>query len=286
MAVLYNDLHVDEQYSSILEANLYYNPVFVPGITFTDKYQKGPGGAIFVHKPETNSVDVGKPGRDFTDELAKDELIQIVLNNNFQKSKKIYGVQAQNVGYQLGEERLSTAIKECGEGWQQSAAACLVNEGTDSAINTAITVENLKEDLIATRTELVKKKGRANVVMCSPEYYGMVLLAAGSEFTPVHNDRIAATGQVGNWLGFTFIENNGLSATNAKYYDFSGALKTVSFGKVQYIMYYHETLSIVTNFEAARIVDSENFVGSKAQVEKNTGYRVTNPVLTAIRKIA
>ena len=37
MAIQYNTLNVDERYSAILEPNLYYNPVMVPGVTFTDK---------------------------------------------------------------------------------------------------------------------------------------------------------------------------------------------------------------------------------------------------------
>ena len=54
--------------------------------------------------------------------------------------------------------------------------------------------------------------------------------------------------------------------------------------KTNYIMYYHEALSIISNFEVARIVDSENFAGSKAQVEMNTGYKVTNNALVYVRK--
>ena len=50
-------------------------------------------------------------------------------------------------------------------------------------------------------------------------------------------------------------------------------------------MYYHKALSVISNFEAARIVDSENFNGSKAQVELNTGYKVTNTVLARVRKV-
>lgn len=42
MAIKYDQMNVDEKYASILEPNLYYNPVMVPGVTFTDKYQTGP----------------------------------------------------------------------------------------------------------------------------------------------------------------------------------------------------------------------------------------------------
>ena len=38
MSVTYNGLHVDERYSAILEPNLYFNPILVPGVTCTDKY--------------------------------------------------------------------------------------------------------------------------------------------------------------------------------------------------------------------------------------------------------
>lgn len=283
MAVKYDQLNVDERYASILEPNLYYNPVLVPGVTCTDKYETGPAGQIYVHKTGTSAVEPGTPGRDFVDTKVSDELIPIQLNNNFQRSYKLYGVQAAAVSFDAGENALSTATQECREGWMLSGLACLVQEGTAATLTSAIT--DVKDDIIKTRTEIVKAKGRANVVMCSPDFYGQVLLAAGKEFTPTMNDRIAKEGNVGVWLGMTFVEANGLTGS-LKYYDSTGSLKTVDCSKVQYIMYYHEALSVVTNFETARILDSEMFVGSKAQVEMNTGYKLTNNVLARVRKVS
>ena len=191
MAIQYNTLNVDERYAAILEPNLYFNPVMVPGVTFTDKYQTGPAGQIYVHKLNTAAVTPGTPGRDFTDTVASDTLIPIQMNNNFQSSKKIYGVQAAAVQFAAGNEFLSTAIQEVREGWMQSALACLVQEGKAATATAAITADTVKSDIIATRTEIVKGKGRANVVMCSPDFYGLALQAAGKDFTPVLNDRIA-----------------------------------------------------------------------------------------------
>lgn len=110
MSVTYNGLHVDERYSAILEPNLYFNPILVPGVTCTDKYETGPAGQIFVHQLNTSAVEAGTPGRDFTDEVAADTLIPIQINNNFQKSKKIYGVQAAAVSFAAGNEYLATAM--------------------------------------------------------------------------------------------------------------------------------------------------------------------------------
>lgn len=106
MSIQVNSQYVDEKYSSILEPNLYYGSVFVPGVTCTDKYLTGPAGQIFVHKLTTAAVEVGKPGRDFVDVETADELIPIQLNNNFQKSRKIYGIQAAEVGIALANENL------------------------------------------------------------------------------------------------------------------------------------------------------------------------------------
>lgn len=284
--IKYNSQFVDEKYSSILEPNLYYGSVFVPGVTFTDKYQTGPAGGIYVHKLSTTACEVGKPGRDFTNEETNDNLIQIVLNNNFQKSKKIYGVQAAAVGIALANENLALAIAEAREGWQQALLGCLVNESTVSADTTVPTEENVKNILLTVRKEVVKSKGTADVVLASPDFYTLILAAAGKEFTPVMNDRIHASGNVGKWLGFTIVEDNGASAANAKYYDYSGTLKTVDLAGLDFVMYNHNTLSAVTNFETARLKDAEGFVGTLAQTEMNSGFRVTNPVLAYAHKHA
>lgn len=289
MAIKYGNLNVDEKYSGILEPNLYFDSILVPGVTYTDKYQTGPAGGIYVHKLDTTAVTVGTPGRDFTDESSADTLIPILLNNNYMKSKKIYGVQAAAVSFDLANEQLSTATQEIKESRQQSALGCLVQEGTKSN-GAAITANGVN----AVLDEAAKiKKGKANVVLCSPDFYALVLKENGKDFTPAKNDEVAATGAIGDLYGFTWIRAAGLGEAEAKYYDSTGALKTVALNKaatsaadgsaVDFILYNSETLSIVDNLESYRIVDSENFTGSKAQAELNTGMKVTTPALARVR---
>ena len=289
MGIKYGSLNVDEKYSGILEPNLYFDSILVPGVTYTDKYQTGPAGGIYVHKLDTTAVTVGTPGRDFTDEASSDTLIPILLNNNYMKSKKIYGVQAAAVDFDLANEQLSTATQEIKESRQQSALGCLVNEGTKSN-GDAITANAVD----AVLDEAAKiKKGKANVVLCSPDFYALVLKENGKDFTPAKNDEVAATGAIGDLYGFTWIRAAGLGEAEAKYYDSTGTLKTVALHKapttsvdgsaVDFILYNSETLSIIDNLESFRIVDSENFTGSKAQAELNTGMKVTTPALARVR---
>lgn len=286
MSVIYGQLHVDEKYKPTLEPNLYHKSPFADGQTFTSKYETGPAGGIFVRQLATTPVTVGTPGRDFVDEVAKDDLIPIVFNNNFQKSKKIYGVQAAAVSINLGNESLAIANQEVSEGWTLGGLACLVEEGTASANTEALTAKNVKKELLATRKEIVTGKGIANVVFCSPETYAVILEQAGAEFIPQSNEFTNATGQIGKWLGFTFYEVSALAETEGKYYNAANELKTVSFANIDFIMYYHEALSIIPNFNVARIVDSENFAGSKAQVELNSAYKVTSKPQVYVRKHA
>ena len=283
MGIKYGSLNVDEQYTKILEPNLYFDSILVPGVTYTDKYQTGPAGGIYVHKLNTTAVTVGTPGRDFSDEASSDTLIPILLNNNYMKSKKIYGVQAAAVDFDLANEQLSTATQEIKESRQQSALGCLVQEGTTSTVKTAITTGAVN----AVLDEAAQiKKGKANVVLCSPDFYALVLKESGKNFSPVKNDEVAATGAIGDLYGFTWIRAAGLGEQEAKYYDSTGTLKTVALSKttpVDFILYNSEALSIVDNLESYRIVDSENFTGSKAQVEINTGMKVTTPALVRVR---
>lgn len=289
MGIKYGNLNVDEKYSGILEPNLYFDSILVPGVTYTDKYQTGPAGGIYVHKLDTTAVTVGTPGRDFTDEASSDTLIPILLNNNYMKSKKIYGVQAAAVAFDLANEQLSTATQEIKESRQQSALGCLVQEGTKS--NGAAITANAVDAVLDEAAKI--KKGKANVVLCSPDFYALVLKENGKDFTPAKNDEVAATGAIGDLYGFTWIRAAGLGEAEAKYYDSTGTLKTVALNKaatsaadgsaVDFILYNSETLSIVDNLESYRIVDSENFTGSKAQAELNTGMKVTTPDLARVR---
>lgn len=287
MSVIYNSQNVDEKYSSIIEPNLYYKSVLIPGLTFTDKYEAQAGG-IYVHKiggGKTTGVVPKTPGRDFSDEVVADSLIQIVFNNNFQKSRKIYGVTAQNVAYNKAEAELAEAVKQVSQGWQTSGVACMVQEGTDMADTTAITKENIKDKLISMRKKVIDNAGDVNFAIVSTAVFEAYLQYTGTEYTPAMNESVLGGRNV-NFLGMTMIEANILNQSSAKYYDHTGTLKTVDLTKVDVIMGYYEGFSALNNFETMRIVDSERFSGSLAQVETNAGYRVTNADLIVVKKNA
>ena len=79
-----------------------------------------------------------------------------------------------------------------------------------------------------------------------------------------------------NRFGLNIIECNSFDESTVKYYDSTGTQQTVDLTDVEMIVGDAQCFSILDNLEAFRLVDSENFVGSKAQVEMNTGFKVTN----------
>jgi hypothetical protein len=277
MAVIYNTQYVDERYVSILEPNLYYGSVLQPGVTFTDKYSVQAGG-IFIHKLGggiASGVVPGTPGRDFSDAVVADTLIQAVFNNNFQRSRKIWGVTAAAVAYDKAEAELAEAVKEVSQGWQASGLACMVEEGTDLAVTTAVADTNVKEFIISMRKALVVKGATPTFAIVSPAVFEEFLTFIGTEYTPTLNDG-AIAGRAVNFLGIQMIEANALAQTDARYYNYAGALKALDLTKVDIIMGDAEAFSALNNFENVRVVDSERFSGSLAQVEMNAAYRVTN----------
>lgn len=285
----YGGYFVDEKYSAIVEPNLYYDSVLQPGMTYTDKFQgDASSGLVHVYRIKTDGVQDPKvPASDFNHEKAENELIDLRLNNTQSKSKKIHQLQANAVPYSMADEHLSQAVLDCKQGWQASGIACLVHEGTVLPDTAAITKTNIKKTVLDARKTVRKGQAVANVVLASVETYTTMLEAAGDQYTPVVNDQIMQTGQVGKWLGMLWVECNMMDVMDAaKYYDYAGVLQTVNLTEVDFIMYDFNAFSIVDNLESIRLKDSENFTGTLAQVEFNSGYRVTTAAKVAVRKHA
>ncbi len=281
---------VNEKYSPIVEPNLYYDSIFQPGLTYSDKFQGDGVGAGLVHVFKLGGdavADPKAPASDFTHTAAQNELVDLRLNNTQSKSKKIYKIQADTVPYAMAEAHLAEAVTNCREGWQASGLACLVHEGTVLEDTAAITKDNIKAKVLAARKRVRKGKAVANIVMANVDTYTTMLEAAGDQYTPVINDAIMQTGQVGRWLGMLWVECNMLDLLNAaKYYDFAGTLQTEDLTAVDFIMYDWNRFSIVDNLETIRLKDSENFNGTLAQVEINSGYRVPTKACVVVKKHA
>ena len=178
--------------------------------------------------------------------------------------------------YALAEETLSTCVKDNQEDWHYSGLACLAHEGTALSDITAITTSNLKTQIIAARKALRAKHAKPDTVICSVDVYSLMLEVAGTQYTPSTNENTLTTGRVGMWLGMVWYEGDLLDNDAAKYYDFSGTLRTVDLTDIDFIMYDHTAFHIVNNLQAMRLVDATDFVGTYAQNEINTGYRVSN----------
>ena len=283
----YGGYNVTEKYSNIVETNLYYDSIFQPGMTYTDKFQgDAASGLVKIFKVGADGVqDPKTPAADFSHEKVTNELIDLRLNNMQQKSKKIYNIQAQGVPYNMAEEHLSQAVMDCKEGWEASGLACLANEGTAMSDTEALTAANIKKKIIEARKVVRKGKAVANIVLASVDAYSTMLEAAGEQYTPVTNDSIMQSGQIGRWLGMLWVEANMLDVLSAaKYYNYAGDLKTVDLTGIDFIMYDWNGFSIVDNLEMIRLKDSENFNGTLAQVEINTGYRVPTAAKVVVKK--
>ena len=293
MAIKYGNLHVDEKYKPVVLPNLFYRTWMVPGVTFQD-VSSDTNGAWFWNKLNSSgAAEPGTPGRDFNDEAAADTLVQATFNNNFQRSKKIYGVQAAAVAMPVANEHLGLAINEVAEGKNLSGLACLITEGTVSAKTTAITKANFDEEVLAERQAVVEAKGTADTVLCSPAFFATMLSFAGTKYIPSTNEKLlaaAAGGQVGSYLGMNWIEVNGFShKKEIKYYDYAGTLKTVTaadLALVDFIMYDHNAFGAGDNFTMARLRDSERFAGVLAQTEDNAALRVLEAGVVRVRKHA
>jgi class 3 adenylate cyclase len=252
--------------------------VFQPGVTFTDKYTLGAAGQIFIHKLGKVTVTVGEPGQDFSDTNTADATIAITLNKAFRRSEKIYGATAAAVAYPIAAAHLEQALADVREAWNKEATLEIikgkVNLTTGATTGpvavlglTALTKSNIYESIVVDRAALVAAGARPDALIVSPAVYSLLLQS--EEFVRASDlaYETAASGQVGQVAGLRVFEYQGLPT----------ALDIQSVDRnIEYIMYDHDAFSIVTNVEVLRLVDSERFNGTLAQVEIVSGMKLTN----------
>jgi hypothetical protein len=273
---------VDDRFSALVEPNLFDQNVFQPGLTFTDKYTLGAAGQIFIHKLGKVAVTAGEPGQDFNSVNTADSVIQITLNKAFRRSEKIYGTTAASVAYPIAAAHLEQALADVREGWNTEATKALVSEKYNPAnantigpasvlAGTALTAENIYASIVNDRSVLVANKARPDALIVSPAVYALLLQSP--EFVRASDlaRETASSGMVGSVAGLSVFEYSGmLTGFNVRP---GGSAVNID---VEYIMYDHDAFSIITNVEVIRLVDSEVFSGTLAQVEVLSGFKLTN----------
>lgn len=293
MSIQYGNQHVDERYAKYCEPNLFHNTFLFPGITYNDKVVEGPAGGLFIHKLNQTQIAPQTPGRDFNNTDVGDSLIPFTINNLYQRARKVYNVAINAVDAALAEENLAAATGECKEGRELSALACLLTEGTNATPGTASTASTIIANITKARTAIRNAKGVPDVMICTPEIFGLIKQAAMNMYTPVKNDMIVNDAGIGmmNYLGLTIIEFSGFGTTTAPtYYNHAGTLCTALLtgtpstnnaasllGKYEFVMYDHRAFYLGDNVSTFRIVDGAPiWNGIGAQVEINSGMRVSD----------
>lgn len=274
--------------SPIVEAGLYADAIFIDGVTFTSKYNVGSAGQIQVEVYNGGrGSKPAHPGSDFTDRAYSNTVVDININNSFQDSVKVPNYFEATMPTNVLMNKTLEVTQKVGTGRQESALAALVHQGTVSANKEALTVDNIKDAVLAERKILRKKHAKPNVVIASVDTYSLMLGVAGKEYTPLYNDDVIRQGKVGLWLGMLWIEADLLdgSAADYQYLDASGVAKVVDTSKVGFIMYDANAYSIIDRLDTLRVKESENFSGSKVQEELVSGFKVTNANCVSVRTV-
>jgi hypothetical protein len=208
------------------------------------------------------------------------------LNKAFRRSEKIYVATAAAVAYLIAAAHLEQALQDVREAWNKEAAKVFLEQKYDVALgtlrggvgsvlsDTALTAENVYGSIVNDRSALVGLGAQPDALIVSPATYAFLLQSP--EFVRASDlaFEAAASGIVGRVAGLNVYEYQGLptdTAIGGANYD------------VEYYMYDADAFSIVTNVEVLRLIDSERFSGSLAQVEIVSGMALTNPERALIK---
>lgn len=280
--------YTDDKYSALLEPNLWANNVFIPGVTYTDKYQLGPAGQIFVHKPGVGTITPTAPGADFSDSIVQDSLITIILNRQFNRSRKMYGVAAAGVAYNAAASELETAIQEIKTAWTLDAVQTIIETTSIIVDDNILTVcatdgSDIYDTIVNTRAKLRLLKANPDVLIVSPTTMAKLLKAPEFQRTGAIGDNTIANGAVGRIAGLNVYEYESLDTAAVDGQTIAG-ITWATADELEYLMFDHDAISIVTSLEAIRVIDSPHtFVGSLAQVQIVSGFKVTNVSRVAVK---
>ena len=284
MALVVNGATVATAMSPIVEAGLYADEIFIEGRTFTSQYDVDSAGQIQVEKYSPDmEVKAKVPGSNFSDKDYKNTVISINCNNAFQYSQKVPAYFEATMPTSVKMNQTLRTTENVRIGRQKAGLAALVQGGTESTNNEAITETNFKEEFLKDRKILVDKFAKPNVAITSTEIYNIMLKLAGTEFTPSTNENVVTTGQVGYWMGILWIEAP-LLGGSLSFLNESGIEQAVDTANIDYILYDYKAYSIIDKLTMLRVIDSEEFAGSKIQEEIDTGFKVTNADCVLVRK--
>ena len=284
MALVVNGATVATAMSPIVEAGLYADEIFIEGRTFTSQYDVDSAGQIQVEKYSPDmEVKAKVPGSNFSDKDYKNTVININCNNAFQYSQKVPAYFEATMPTSVKMNQTLRTTENVRIGRQKAGLAALVHGGTESTNTEAITETNFKEEFLKDRKILVNKFAKPNVAITSTEVYNIMLKLAGTEFTPSTNENVVTTGQVGYWMGILWIEAP-LLGGSLSFLNESGIEQSVDTANIDYILYDYKAYSIIDKLTMLRVIDSEDFAGSKIQEEIDTGFKVTNADCVLVRK--
>ena len=286
MAFAVGQANVATAMSDLIETGIYADEIFQDGVTFTSAHDVGNAGQIqvAVYSPD-NSIEPKIPGSDFTNSEFANSVIDINTNNSFQKSQKVPAYVQATMPNNVLVAKVYAVTEDIRIARQKTGLAVLIAEGTASDDTEAITAANIKEKVLATRKDLRKKHAKPDVVFASVDSYSAMLEIAGTDYTPIANDSVVATGRIGYWMGMLWVEVT-LLGGSYKHNNESGVAQTVDTSTTELIMFDHNAFSIIDKLTMLRVIDNPNAAGSLVQEELDSGFKVTNPACVVVKKNA
>ena len=301
---LNNSETVDTTFSPVLVKNLFKDNTFIPGVTFTDKYNER-AGQIYARRlgktAATSKDATTSGGLDLTHTETADSLVLIQKKDAISRSEKCYDLVEKLRMSGKSVDKIAEVSEEFKEGLQIKwmsyllaptvlASGVGVGGATRSSNTTADTqLGTLIASILADRQQIRVNGGVADVLIISPEMETLFLSNAytsGNAFVPETNEEILKTGKIGRLYGMNVFTSNLIGAGTPSVLPVAGNAPANSgdAANCEYIIYDHDAFAIATDIEGLRLVNAIDFMGSYAQVQGITGGGVTNPAL-AIAKI-
>lgn len=288
--MLINNIQGTDEYGSLVTYLFERESWLKAGLTYSDE-GRYVGSNVFKF-PKATLGKVVKPkkvGSKFDHESVSNDYVTLNATNDFSQSMQIESAEAVSLNYDLIASKLVEQIDTINNSREATALAVLVDSGTVLDDKQPIASGNALEVYDNAKILAKENKAKVDICLCSIEYFTSLKREIGARYTPVTNDTIAYTGEIGIYDGVLFISCDLLTGNSGDVYtymDETSNAQEVDCSDVDFVLYQSRHLHIKDLLNNIRQITDQDFDGVALQTHLINGTVLDDSKCAYIKKHA
>ena len=245
------------------------------------------GSVALFYEPALSAADPAAAPAAYTTQDATNTLVTVPMNNFFDSAKRIFSAVGNSLPYDKAATELTKQANASALQNAKVELACLVNEGTVKSDVDVVGGDggNVIDVALSDITAIKSTGASPKIAVCSPDFYALLVKAAGDALKGVDSNERWLNASVGRFLDIYWVSSPILALENATYYDSTGTKRVVPLTGISYVMWDGSKFVAVNRINEFSIKDGgASFSGVAACMSSMLGVKLIEPKACIVRK--